>query len=118
MLWRLVAVVTVALAVGTAALATPAHAAAPSAQSFDETRSRWSVIELIRCRKTNLDTAQAEPQPGRAPSTTTRSPPRTGLAKVLPDFGASVELSKVPRWPGELAPIGLPREHEPDIQPP
>ncbi|HEY4213951.1 MAG TPA: ankyrin repeat domain-containing protein [Steroidobacteraceae bacterium] len=47
----------------------------------------------------------------------TRPPPRNDLAKVLRDLGANVELSKVPNWPAEFAPIGLPRDHESDIWP-
>ncbi len=47
----------------------------------------------------------------------TRPPPRNDLAKVLRDLGATVELSKVPNWPAEFAPIGLPRDHESDIWP-
>jgi ankyrin repeat protein len=48
---------------------------------------------------------------------TTRPPPRTDLAKVLRDLGATVELSKVPDWPGEFPPIGPPRAHESEIWP-
>jgi hypothetical protein len=39
------------------------------------------------------------------------------LAKVLRDLGATVELSKVPDWPGEFPPIGPPRAHESEIWP-
>jgi ankyrin repeat protein len=48
---------------------------------------------------------------------TTRPPPRLDLAKVLRDLGATVELSKVPDWPGEFPPIGPPRAHESEIWP-
>lgn len=48
---------------------------------------------------------------------TTRPAPRTDLAKVLRDLGATVELDKVPDWPGEFPPIGPPRHHESEIWP-
>jgi uncharacterized protein len=48
---------------------------------------------------------------------TTRPPPRNDLAQVLRDLGATVELSKVPDWPGEFPPIGPPRNHESEIWP-
>ena len=48
---------------------------------------------------------------------TTRPPPRMDLAKLLRDLGATVELDKVPNWPGEFPPIGPPRQHESEIWP-
>jgi ankyrin repeat protein len=48
---------------------------------------------------------------------TTRPPPRNDVAKVLRDLGATVELAKVPDWPGEFPPIGPPRLHESEIWP-
>jgi ankyrin repeat protein len=63
---------------------------------------------------TALDYAMSR---GWLPFLATRPPPRMGLAKTLRDLGATVELSKVPDWEGEVAPIGLPRGHESDIWP-
>jgi uncharacterized protein len=63
---------------------------------------------------TALDYAMSR---GWLPFLTTRPPPRTDLAKALRDLGATVELSKVPDWPGEFPPIGPPRNHESEIWP-
>jgi ankyrin repeat protein len=46
-----------------------------------------------------------------------RPPPRMDLAKTLRDLGATVELDKMPNWPGEFPPIGPPRYHESEIFP-
>jgi ankyrin repeat protein len=48
---------------------------------------------------------------------TTRPAPRTDVAKVLRELGATVELEKTPDWPGEFPPIGPPRSHETEIWP-
>jgi ankyrin repeat protein len=48
---------------------------------------------------------------------TVRSPPRLDLASELRDLGATVELAKMPDWPGEFPPIGPPRHHESEIWP-
>src|SRR5690606_33457403 len=48
---------------------------------------------------------------------TTRPPPREDLATLLRTLGATVELDKVPDWPGEFPPIGPPRNHESEIWP-
>ncbi len=63
---------------------------------------------------TPLDYAMSR---GWLPFLQTRPGPRTDVAKVLRDLGANVELAQVPDWPGEFAPIGLPRGHESDIWP-
>lgn len=63
---------------------------------------------------TALDYAMSR---GWLPFLATRPAPRMDLAKVLRDLGANVELSQVPNWPDEFAPIGLPRRHEADIWP-
>lgn len=63
---------------------------------------------------TSLDYAMSR---GWLPFLTTRPPPRMDLAKSLRDLGATVELSKVPDWPGEFPPIGPPRNHESEIWP-
>jgi ankyrin repeat protein len=48
---------------------------------------------------------------------TNRPPPRQDLAKILRDNGATVEMAKMPDWPGEFPPIGPPRNHESEIWP-
>jgi ankyrin repeat protein len=63
---------------------------------------------------TALDYAMSR---GWLPFLATRPAPRMDLAKALRDLGANVELAKVPDWPDEFAPIGLPRRHESDIWP-
>jgi uncharacterized protein len=63
---------------------------------------------------TALDYAQSR---GWLAALSTRPPPRTDLVKVLRDLGATVEMSKVPDWPGEFPPIGPPRGHESEIWP-
>jgi ankyrin repeat protein len=63
---------------------------------------------------TALDYAQSR---GWLPALSTRPGPRTDLVKVLKDVGATVELSKVPDWPGEFPAIGPPRGHESEILP-
>jgi ankyrin repeat protein len=63
---------------------------------------------------TALDYAQSR---GWLAALATRPAPRTDLVKVLRDLGATVEMSKVPDWPGEFPPIGPPRGHESEIWP-
>jgi ankyrin repeat protein len=63
---------------------------------------------------TALDYAMSR---GWLPALSTRPPPRMDLAKVLRELGATVELGKVPDWPGEFPPIGPPRGHEAEIWP-
>ncbi len=63
---------------------------------------------------TALDYAQSR---GWLPALATRPGPRTDLVKVLRDLGATVELSKVPDWPGEFPAIGPPRGLESEILP-
>jgi uncharacterized protein len=63
---------------------------------------------------TALDYAQSR---GWLAALSTRPPPRTDLVKILRDLGATVEMSKVPDWPGEFPPIGPPRGHEAEIWP-
>lgn len=63
---------------------------------------------------TALDYAQSR---GWLPALGVRPEPHADLAKVLRDLGATVELSKVPNWPGEFPPIGPPRDHEAEIWP-
>jgi hypothetical protein len=46
-----------------------------------------------------------------------RPAPRLDLAKLLRDLGATVEVDKMPDWPGEFPPIGPPRHHESEIWP-
>jgi uncharacterized protein len=83
-----------------------------------------AIAELVSCGAdvnlkdpdglTALDYAMSR---GWLPFLMTRPPPRVDVAKVLRDVGANVELAKVPDWPDEFAPIGLPRGHESDIWP-
>jgi ankyrin repeat protein len=63
---------------------------------------------------TALDYAQSR---GWLPALSTRPGPREDLVKALRDLGATVELSKVPDWPGEFPAIGPPRGHESEILP-
>ncbi len=63
---------------------------------------------------TALDYAMSR---GWLPFLTTRPEPRMDVAKVLRDLGATVELSRIPDWPGEFPPIGPPRSHESEIWP-
>ncbi len=63
---------------------------------------------------TALDYAQSR---GWLAALSTRPAPRTDLVKVLRELGATVEMSKVPDWPGEFPPIGPPRGHESEIWP-
>ncbi len=63
---------------------------------------------------TALDYAMSR---GWLPFLTTRPPPRDDLARHLRALGATVELDKVPDWPGEFPPIGPPRNHESEIWP-
>ena len=63
---------------------------------------------------TALDYAQSR---GWLPFLTTRPGPREDLTKLLRELGATVELSKMPDWPNEFAPIGPPRQHEAEIWP-
>jgi uncharacterized protein len=63
---------------------------------------------------TALDYAQSR---GWLPALGVRSEPHADLVKVLRELGATVELSKVPDWPGEFPPIGPPRDHESEIWP-
>jgi ankyrin repeat protein len=63
---------------------------------------------------TALDYAMSR---GWIPFLTVRPAPRMDLVKALRDLGATVELSKLPDWPNEFAPIGPPRQHESEIWP-
>ena len=63
---------------------------------------------------TALDYAQSR---GWLPALGVRPEPHVDLVKVLRDLGATVELSKLPDWPGEFPPIGPPRDHESEIWP-
>jgi ankyrin repeat protein len=63
---------------------------------------------------TALDYAQSR---GWLAALATRPAPRTDLVKVLRELGATVEMSKVPDWPGEFPPIGPPRGNEAEIWP-
>jgi len=63
---------------------------------------------------TALDYAQSR---GWLTALATRPAPRTDLVKVLRELGATVEMSRVPDWPGEFPPIGPPRGHESEIWP-
>ncbi len=63
---------------------------------------------------TALDYAQSR---GWLAALETRPPPRADLVKTLRELGATVELTKVPDWPGEFPPIGPPRGHESVIWP-
>jgi ankyrin repeat protein len=63
---------------------------------------------------TALDYAQSR---GWLAALSTRPAPRADLVKILRDLGATVEMSKVPDWPGEFPPIGPPRGHESEIWP-
>lgn len=63
---------------------------------------------------TALDYAMSR---GWLPFLTTRPPPRHDIARHLRALGATVELDKVPNWPGEFPPIGPPRNHESEIWP-
>jgi uncharacterized protein len=63
---------------------------------------------------TALDYAQSR---GWLPALSVRPPPRADMVKFLRDLGATVELTKVPSWPGEFPAIGPPRGHESEILP-